>query len=155
MPPLFLSAQSECVAMPCAFEILPGTACSQFCEIIQKSASGKSAPPTIPGIPPERRAIHQQSAQEVGIWAGRGWRALRLVQQSVTLRKVTVESSACVAGAKAAFDGQSREEPRSQGGSRSMVLFPGGALQNEAKVSDARISFVRRGSSKLHRLDAT
>src|ERR1039457_4133422 len=114
-----------------------------------------SAPPTIPGIPPERRAIHQQSAQEVGIWAGRGWRALRLVQQSVTLRKVTVESSACVAGAKAAFDGQSREEPRSQGGSRSMVLFPGGALQNEAEVSDARIPFVRRGRPKLQRLDAT
>src|ERR1039457_5635581 len=41
MPPLFLSAQSECAAIPCSFEILPGTACSQFCEIIQKSACGK------------------------------------------------------------------------------------------------------------------
>src|ERR1035437_8868358 len=56
-----------------------------------------SLPPTIAGIPPERRAIHQQSAQEVGIWAGRDWRALRPVRQSVVLRKVTVESSACVA----------------------------------------------------------
>ena len=55
-------------------------------------------PPTIAGIPPERRAIHQQSAQEVGIWAVRGWRALRLVRQSIVLRKVMVESSACVAG---------------------------------------------------------
>src|ERR1022692_4472774 len=142
---------------------LPFLALSRFCPVRRVRSSARlsrslhlgSRPPTIPGIPPERRAIHQQSAQEVGIWAGRGWRALRLVQQSVTLRKVTVESSACVAGAKAAFDGQSREEPRSQGGSRSMVLFPGGALQNEAEVSDARISFVRRGSSKLHRLDAT
>ena len=33
-----------------------------------------------------------------------------------------------------------------------MVLFPGGALRNEAEVSDARIPFVRRGSPKLHRL---
>src|ERR1039457_5463144 len=55
-----------------------------------------SLPPTIAGIPPERRAIHQQSAQEVGIWAMRGWRALRPVRQSVVLRKVTVESNACV-----------------------------------------------------------
>lgn len=61
---------------------------------IQKSASGKSAPANLPS---ERRAIHQQSAQEVGIWAGRGWRALRPVRQSVLLRKMTVESSACVA----------------------------------------------------------
>jgi len=56
-----------------------------------------SLPPTIAGIPPERRPIHQQSAQEVSIWAARGWRALRPVRQSVVLRKVTVESSACVA----------------------------------------------------------
>ena len=32
--------------------------------------------PTIAGIPRERRALHQQSAREVGVWAARGWRAL-------------------------------------------------------------------------------
>ena len=54
-----------------------------------------SLPPTIAGIAPVQRAIHPQSAQEVGIWAGRGWRVLRPVRQCVVLRKVTVESSAC------------------------------------------------------------
>jgi hypothetical protein len=56
-----------------------------------RSLNLASLPPTIAGIPPERRAIRQQSAQQVGIWAGRGWRALRPVRQTVVLRKVTVE----------------------------------------------------------------
>jgi hypothetical protein len=31
-----------------------------------------------------------------------------------------------------------------------MVLFPGGALRNEAEVSDARIPFVRRGRARSY-----